>query len=434
MACLIPEEEPRQHILRTCLIGVGGAGGNIISALYEAFASHKMAKPQSFFQNIDFLAINTDAQDLKKLKGVDTHCIGDQVCGGLGAGADPKKGAESALESKEELLQRLDNFEFIFIFAGLGGGTGTGATPEICKALVEQNKPHRLVVVCYIYPFATVRSQRVMSNACIKTTSDQLNKNGGIILLSNEKYVGYRLRGDREIEDTFTDTFEKVNKDLIKLMMVFMETIYIGGTLNLDYSDFVKIVKDGGPILNMSYGIANDDDETPHEVIDSLRKGISFSPVVFSHAKGALINFFNKRFGRDSIREILGDVSVLEHNDSIQLNYGINESSEQMKIFMLISTEYSEEMLNEWVRESDEFSQRIHQEVKSRIQRTHQIKQDYEPQDISPPFSSLKKPEITQTANNPDGKFAIYSITEEILDNPMPALSRINRKLRFPRN
>jgi len=428
MACLIPEEEPRQHILRTCLIGVGGAGGNIVSALYESFASHKMAKPQSFFQNIDFLAINTDAQDLKRLKGVDTLCIGEEVCGGLGAGADPGKGAESARESEEIIKKRLDNFEFIYIFAGLGGGTGTGATPEICKTLVSQEKPHRLVVVCYIYPFATVRSQRIISNDCIKNTSDLLRENGGIFLLSNEKYVGYRQRGDREIEDTFTDTFEKVNKDLVKLMMVFMETIYIGGTLNLDYSDFIKIVKDGGPILNMSYGIANDDDETPHEVIDSLRKSISFSPVIFSHAKGALINFFNKRFGRDSIREILGDVSVLEHNDSIQLNYGINEASEQMKIFMLISTEYSEEMLTEWVQESDEYSQRIHKEVKSRIQRNQQGKREYSHQE-----GPLKKTEIPST-NNPERKFAMYSITEEMLDNTTPALARISRKLRFPRS
>lgn len=433
MVCLIPEEEPRQHILRTCLIGVGGAGGNIVSALYESFASYKMAKPQSFFQNIDFLAINTDAQDLKKLKGVDTLCIGEKVCGGLGAGADPQKGAEAALESVDAIRKRLDNFEFIFIFAGLGGGTGTGATPEVCKALVDQKKSHRLVVVCYIYPFATVRSQRIMSNACIQNTSDRLRSNGGIFLLSNEKYVGYRRRGDREREDTFTDTFEKVNKDIVKLMMVFLETIYIGGTLNLDYSDLVKIVTDGGPILNMSYGIANDDDETPVEVIDNLRKSISFSPVVFSHAKGALINFFNKRFGRDSIREILGDVSVLEHNESIQLNYGINEASEQMKIFMLISTEYSEDLINEWARESDEYSQRIQQEVKSRIQRTHQPKHEHTPQEMSPAFSTLKKPEIAPSGN-PDGKFAMYSITEEILDNSMPALTRINKKLRFPKS
>ena len=117
----IKELQPRLLVL-----GVGGAGGNAINEMIE-----------NNMQGVEFIAVNTDAQDLKLSKAKSRIQIGLNLTKGLGAGANSDTGKRAAEESKEALIEMINGTDMVFITAGMGGGTGTGAAPVVAKLARE---------------------------------------------------------------------------------------------------------------------------------------------------------------------------------------------------------------------------------------------------------------------------------------------------------
>jgi cell division protein FtsZ len=105
------------------VIGVGGAGGNVINSMIDS----------QQINGVEFIAVNTDAQDLSVNKAFVKIPIGQELTEGLGAGADPEIGRKAAEESEEIIKANLEGADMVFITAGMGGGTGTGASPVIAK-------------------------------------------------------------------------------------------------------------------------------------------------------------------------------------------------------------------------------------------------------------------------------------------------------------
>ena len=112
---------------RILVIGVGGAGGNIINSMIE-----------SGIEGVDFLNVNTDSQQLKHSKVEKTLQLGPSCTAGLGAGADPELGKKAAEEVTDEIEQYLQDANMVFLTAGMGGGTGTGASPVIARIAKEK--------------------------------------------------------------------------------------------------------------------------------------------------------------------------------------------------------------------------------------------------------------------------------------------------------
>ena len=108
------------------IVGVGGAGGNAINRMIDDGMS-----------NVEFIAINTDAQDLDHNNSQIKLQIGKELTKGLGAGADPSTGKQAIEENKEVIAKSIKSADMVFIAAGMGGGTGTGAAPEIAKIAKE---------------------------------------------------------------------------------------------------------------------------------------------------------------------------------------------------------------------------------------------------------------------------------------------------------
>jgi cell division protein FtsZ len=108
------------------VIGVGGAGGNAINNMIE-----------SGLQGVKFITANTDSQSLEIAKAEMRIQLGAQITEGLGAGANPQVGRDSALENAEMIKEALADSHMVFITAGFGGGTGTGAAPVIAKLCKE---------------------------------------------------------------------------------------------------------------------------------------------------------------------------------------------------------------------------------------------------------------------------------------------------------
>lgn len=123
MSFKLAESESRAKIK---VIGVGGGGGNAVNTMVES----KML-------GVEFIAANTDCQALENSKADVRLQIGPAVTKGLGAGANPEKGRESAEESIEEIKRLLKDSDMVFVTAGMGGGTGTGAAPVVARVAKE---------------------------------------------------------------------------------------------------------------------------------------------------------------------------------------------------------------------------------------------------------------------------------------------------------
>ena len=108
------------------VIGVGGGGNNAVNRMIE-----------SGLQGVEFISVNTENQVLEVSKADEKIQIGEKLTRGLGAGANPQKGEQAALESKEDIMKVLQGADMVFVTAGMGGGTGTGAAPVVAEIAKE---------------------------------------------------------------------------------------------------------------------------------------------------------------------------------------------------------------------------------------------------------------------------------------------------------
>ena len=109
------------------VVGVGGGGGNAVNRMVV-----------SGLKDVEFVAMNTDAQALQSSKATQKVQLGAKLTKGRGAGADPEIGQRAAEESKDEILRALKGCQMVFVTAGMGGGTGTGAAPVVAEVAKEQ--------------------------------------------------------------------------------------------------------------------------------------------------------------------------------------------------------------------------------------------------------------------------------------------------------
>ena len=119
-------ETVQDRVVKIKVIGVGGAGNNVINRMIDAGVS-----------GVDFVAVNTDKQDLNKSVCKNKIQIGEKLTGGMGAGSKPEVGKKSAEESRAAIAKVLEGTDMVFITAGMGGGTGTGAAPRAGGLLQE---------------------------------------------------------------------------------------------------------------------------------------------------------------------------------------------------------------------------------------------------------------------------------------------------------
>ena len=131
------------------VIGVGGSGGNAVNRMMNCH-----------IEGVDFVALNSDFQDLKKIKATKKIQIGKKATKGLGSGMDPKKGEVAALEDREEIEKALAGADIIFIVCGLGGGTGTGAAPIVAD-IAKQTGALTLGAVTMPFSFEGAQRKRI---------------------------------------------------------------------------------------------------------------------------------------------------------------------------------------------------------------------------------------------------------------------------------
>ncbi|MBP1572241.1 MAG: cell division protein FtsZ [Oscillospiraceae bacterium] len=212
------------------VIGVGGGGGNALNCIAAEASTGSID-----YGNVDYIAVNTDIQALKKSMATEKIQIGTKLTHGLGAGGKPEVGESSAQENKEEIAEALKDADMVVITAGMGGGTGTGAAPVVAEISRELGK---LTIAVVTKPFA-FEGARKMAQA--ERGIEELLKNvDSLIVIPNQKL----LSGEQKL--TMRQAFSLSDGILKTGVMSVADIILRNGVVNVDFADVTSILKDAG--------------------------------------------------------------------------------------------------------------------------------------------------------------------------------------------
>ena len=259
--------ELRELKPRILVLGVGGAGGNAINGMIAAG-----------LQGVEFVAVNTDTQDLKMNKAEAKIQLGSNLTKGLGAGGKIDLGQASADESLNEIINFIQGSNMVFITAGMGGGTGTGASHVIARAAKELNI---LTVGVVTLPFSyegPSRMQRALQG--LKELKKHVDTN---IVIPNQNL--FKVASEKT---TFEESFELSNRVLKHGVQSVTDLMVRPGIINLDFADVETIMSGMGKAM-MGTGEA-EGDQRASEATDQALKNPLIDEYSLKGAKGLLIN------------------------------------------------------------------------------------------------------------------------------------------------
>ncbi|MBW5405782.1 cell division protein FtsZ [Morganella morganii] len=249
------------------VIGVGGGGGNAVEHMVR-----------ERIEGVEFFAVNTDAQALRKTAVGQTIQIGNGITKGLGAGANPEVGRNAAEEDREALRNALEGADMVFIAAGMGGGTGTGAAPVVAEVAKELGI---LTVAVVTKPFNFEGKKRM---AFAEQGITELSKHvDSLITIPNDKLLKVLGRGI-----SLLDAFGAANDVLRGAVQGIAELITRPGLMNVDFADVRTVMSEMGYAM-MGSGAARGEDRA-EEAAEMAISSPLLEDIDLSGARGVLVN------------------------------------------------------------------------------------------------------------------------------------------------
>lgn len=233
---------------RIKVIGVGGSGGNAINHMIN-----------NKVRSVEFIAMNTDVQDLHKSIADKKIHLGKNLTKGLGAGGNPDMGMRAAEETKAEIQDAIKGADMVFIACGMGGGTGTGAAPVVARAAKETGI---LTVAVITKPFFFEGNQRMrLAENGIAELEKEVD---AIIVIPNDRLLAISGK-----DTTFKDAFAKCDEVLLQAVEGISELISSPGIINVDFADMKSVLIDAGTAL-MGVGFAAGEDRAEKAAIQAI--------------------------------------------------------------------------------------------------------------------------------------------------------------------
>ncbi len=259
-----------QTIIR--VVGIGGAGGNAIDRMMQC----KLA-------GIELMAVNTDVQDLKKIRAHKKIHIGKQSTRGLGAGMNPELGRRAALENKQELEELLVGSDLVFLAAGLGGGTGGGAIVPIAEIAKAKGA---LVIGVVTTPFVFEGSMRMrLAQNALRNLAGKLDT---LLTIPNDQILKIISP-----QTTVVSAFWQADEVLREAVQGISDLITKTGIINVDFASLRSIMKNSGKAV---FGVGQAKGEKRME----LALNMAFhSPLLNISPKGAKGVLFSVAGGED---------------------------------------------------------------------------------------------------------------------------------------
>ena len=249
------------------VFGVGGGGGNALNHIIE-----------SNVQGVDFVAANTDARALDMNQAPNKIILGETLTRGLGAGANPKVGADAAKESIDRIKEYITGADMLFVTAGMGGGTGTGAAPVIAEAAKDMGV---LVVGVVTKPFGFEMGRRMLT---AEEGIEHLKKNvDALLVVENDKLLQIENGAKMKI----VDAYKKVDEVLRQAVQGVTDLITQNGFVNLDFADIKAILTNAGTAI-MGMGEGEGEDRARKAAQNAMDSPLMTMPM--TGATGVLLN------------------------------------------------------------------------------------------------------------------------------------------------
>ena len=260
-------DEKKRYDAKIKVLGIGGAGGNAINNMIAAK-----------LKGVDFMAANTDSQDLERSACPNRMQLGLTITKGLGAGSDPEIGRLSAEESIEDIKESIAGSDMVFITAGMGGGTGTGASPVVARECRESGA---LTVAVVTKPFKFEGDKR-MSRALqgIEKLKKEVDT---LIIIPNE-----RLKAMGSKSTSFKELIVRADDVLLNAVKGISDLIMSNGFINLDFADVKKVMEQMGTAL-MGTGRASGENRASEAAQQAINSPL-LEDISISGAKGLLMN------------------------------------------------------------------------------------------------------------------------------------------------
>ncbi len=300
------------------VIGVGGAGNNAVDRMVE-FG----------IRGVEFIAVNTDAQALKRSKAGTKIQIGEKITRGLGAGANPDIGVQSAEESKAEIEEALRGADMVFVTAGMGGGTGTGAAPTVAGIAKEMGI---LTIGVVTKPF-TFEGKKRLSQAD-RGVESLKGKVDTLVVIPNDKLLQIIDR-----KTSIVDAFKMADDVLRQGVQGISDLIAVPGLVNLDFADVKTIMLNSG-MAHMGIGQASGENRA-----EDAAKLATESPLLETSIEGARGVIINITGGLDlGLQEVNTAAELVQRSVDPEANiiFGavIDENLKDEIVITVLATEF----------------------------------------------------------------------------------------------
>ena len=305
---LVPAEA---NIANIVVVGVGGGGGNAVNRMIECD-----------IKGVEYVAINTDKQDLEKKSSAELKLqIGQKATGGLGAGGNPEIGLLAAEENQQEIENALRGTDMLFITAGMGGGTGTGAAPVVAKIARELGI---LTIAIVTKPFSfEAKKRRAYAEQGIEYLKQYVDS---LVVIPNDKLL---LLSDQDT--TMIDALNLANEILKDGVQGITEIITGAGFINVDFAD-VKSVMSRQGVAHMGIGRGRGD----NRVKEAVKAAVN-SPLLDTTVAGA----------KHILLRIAGNESLgmLEFSEAADMIESEADGEADVRIGMSIESSLDEEII-----------------------------------------------------------------------------------------
>ena len=261
-------ETMQERVVKIKVIGVGGAGNNVINRMIEAGVG-----------GVDFIVVNTDKQDLNKSICKNKIQIGEKLTGGMGAGSKPEIGRKSAEESRAAIAKALEGTDMVFITAGMGGGTGTGAAPIVADLAREAGC---LTVGIVTKPFKFEGANRMrQAEIGIEALHEKVDS---LVIIPND-----RLKYVTDQKITFANAFGIADDVLKQAVLSISELVGYSERviINLDFADVSAVMKDAGR-AHMGVGVASGREKAEQAALAAVASPLLETSI--NGATGVLVN------------------------------------------------------------------------------------------------------------------------------------------------
>jgi len=372
------------------VVGVGGAGGNAVTRMIT-----------SGMQGVDFIAINTDAQDLDNNPSEQKIQVGKNLTKGLGAGANSSVGREAVEADREAIKALMEGADMVFITGGMGGGTGTGAAPVIAQFSRELGI---LTVGIVTLPFSFEGPKRM--NRALEGMAEMKKACDTLIAIPNQK-----LMSIVDKSTTLAEVFQMADTILHQAAKGISDLINVQGVINLDFADVETIMKNMGEAI-MGTGVASGEERATLAAQQAISSPL-LDDASIKGAQGVLVNITGG-----------SDLTLMEANEATSIIFEEAGPGANIIFGAVIDPELNEEIrvtviatgfnIPKVVTKADNFNPQTEshtptsshtRELQDRVNKPLHVQKDVVPEESA---EEIDKPKPVLTFDDTDDSPVIY--------------------------